>query len=63
MRGAFYVPEDQREIIKNKHIVIIDDVLTTELQCLRARCLKRNGAKGFQPVLLPVYVKKNGDRI
>lgn len=46
MRGAFQVPEDQREIIKSKHIVIIDDVLTTGASMSSAaQCLKRNGAK------------------
>ena len=46
MRGAFHVPEDQRDHIKDKHIVIIDDVMTTGASIgSAARCLKRYGAK------------------
>ena len=46
MRGAFSVPDDQIEMIKDKHIVIIDDVLTTGASLSSAaRALKKKGAK------------------
>ena len=45
MRGAFHVPEDQQHRIKGKHILIIDDVLTTCASLSSAaRRLKRAGA-------------------
>ena len=45
MRGAFHVPEDQQHRIKGKHILIIDDVLTTGASLSSAaRRLKRAGA-------------------
>lgn len=44
MRGAFYVPPNQRPQIKDKSILIIDDVLTTGASLSSAaRCLKRAG--------------------
>ena len=45
MRGAFDVPKHHRATIKNAHILIIDDVLTTGASLSSAaRCLKRAGA-------------------
>ena len=44
MRGAFSVPDDQIEVINDKHIIIIDDVMTTELLSSAARALKKKGA-------------------
>ena len=46
MRGAFQVPKDQHQRLAGKHILLIDDVLTTGASLSSAaRCLKRNGAK------------------
>lgn len=46
VRGAFSVPEDQIEVIKGKHILIIDDVMTTGASAdSAARALKRKGAR------------------
>lgn len=43
--GAFNVPADQRPIIKGKHILIIDDVMTTGASLSSAaKTLKRAGA-------------------
>ena len=45
MRGAFHVPTDQKHRIKGKHILLIDDVLTTGASLSSAaRCLKHAGA-------------------
>ena len=45
MRGAFHVPTGQRQRVKDKHILIIDDVLTTGASLSSAaRCLKNAGA-------------------
>ena len=46
MRGAFSVPDDQIEMINDKHIIIIDDVMTTGASLSSAaRALKKKGAK------------------
>ena len=45
MRGAFHVTTDQRHRIKGKHILLINDVLTTGASLSStARCLKHAGA-------------------
>jgi ComF family protein len=45
MRGAFWVPRGKREAIKGKHLVLVDDVLTTGATASSAaRILKRAGA-------------------
>ena len=45
MAGAFNVPADQRPMIKGKHILIIDDVMTTGASLSSAaNTLKRAGA-------------------
>lgn len=46
MRGAFSVPDDQIKVINDKHIIIIDDVMTTGASLSSAaRALKKKGAK------------------
>ena len=46
MRGAFQVPTDQRHRVKGKHILIIDDVLTTGASLSSAAgCLKLADAR------------------
>ena len=52
MRGAFHVPELYRNAVANKHIVIIDDVMTTGASSAAvAQSLKRAGMKRVSAVV------------
>ena len=46
MRGAFAVPDEQRDAVRGRDILLLDDIYTTGVTCAEcARALKKAGAR------------------